>query len=91
MYMEPVIEPNMFRQVGIPAPEDPHQRTEYFELVLNDLASRIGRPTPEVRGYHLTGPEQSERTWRVVCTVRGHQVAPCYHTPLFPLVCFVPG
>ena len=84
--MEPESEPHKFRQVGVPAPKDPAQRPEYFELVLKDLASRIGRPPPEVRGYHETRPEQSERTWRVVCTVRGRQVAPCCDDIVFEVL-----
>ena len=63
-----------FRQVGVPL--HPDDRPEYFELVLRDLAIEIGRPTPEVRGYLETRPDNSERTWRVVCTVRGCQVTP---------------
>lgn len=70
--MEP--HPHRFHQVGVP--QRPGDRLEYFELVLREMTAHIGRPPPEVRGYLQTKPEQSERTWRVVCTVRGRQVAP---------------
>ena len=63
-----------YRQVGVPL--HPDDRPEFFELVLRDLAIEIKRPTLEVREYVETRPSQSERTWRVVCTVRGRQAAP---------------
>src|SRR4051812_12246785 len=47
----------------------------YFEVALRDAAPKIGRPSPEIRGYRQEVPEYSRRSWRVECMLRGCQVA----------------
>src|SRR3954453_7950639 len=66
-------QPHPFRQAGVlrlgAVPV-------HIEVALRDAAAKIGRPHPEIRGYHQEVPEYSERSWRVECTLRGRQVAP---------------
>lgn len=73
-------EPDQFRQVGVQIPAG------YFETALRQLAELLGRPPPELRGYRLDRPESSDASWRVVCTVRGQQVAPVCEDLTFEVV-----
>jgi hypothetical protein len=45
-----------------------------FERDLVELAARLGRPRPEVRGYRLFAEGTRELAYQVVCQVRGKEV-----------------
>jgi hypothetical protein len=45
-----------------------------FERDLVELAARLGRPRPEVRGYRLFEEGTRELAYQVVCQVRGKEV-----------------
>jgi hypothetical protein len=45
-----------------------------FERDLVELATRLGRPRPEVRGYRLFEEGTRELAYQVVCQVRGKEV-----------------
>jgi hypothetical protein len=47
-----------------------------FERDLVELAARLGRPHPEVRGYRLFEEGTRELPYRLVCQVRGREVSP---------------
>jgi hypothetical protein len=47
-----------------------------FERDLVELAARLGRPRPEVRGYRLFEEGTRELAIQVVCQVRGKEVPP---------------
>jgi regulator of replication initiation timing len=47
-----------------------------FERDLVELAARLGRPRPEVRGYRLFEEGTRELAIHVVCQVRGKEVSP---------------
>jgi hypothetical protein len=58
------------RQVGT------HEEIVVFERDLVELAARLGRPRPEVRGYRLFEEGTRELAYRIVCQVRGREVPP---------------
>jgi hypothetical protein len=62
--------PTTHRQIGT------HEDVLVFERDLVELAARLGRPRPEVRGYHLFEEGTRELAIRVVCQVRGKEVPP---------------
>jgi hypothetical protein len=62
--------PTAHRQVGT------HEDVLVFERDLVELAARLGRPRPEVRGYRLFEEGTRELAIRVVCQVRGKEVLP---------------
>ena len=76
--------PRVFCQVGVP--EIPGDEPGYFETALRRQAALIGRPPPEIRGYHRNVPEQFGMSWRVVCTLRGRQVEPICEDIQFEVV-----
>jgi hypothetical protein len=45
-----------------------------FERNLVELATRLGRLRPEVRGYRLLDEGTRELAYQVVCQVRGKEV-----------------
>jgi hypothetical protein len=47
-----------------------------FEHDLVELAARLGRPCPEVRGYRLFEEGNRELAYRIICQVRGREVPP---------------
>jgi hypothetical protein len=47
-----------------------------FEHDLVELAARLGRPHPEVRGYRLFEEGTRELAYQVVCQVHGKEVPP---------------
>jgi hypothetical protein len=47
-----------------------------FERDLVELAARLGRLHPEVRGYRLFEEGTRELAYRIVCQVRGREVLP---------------
>jgi regulator of replication initiation timing len=53
-----------------------HEDMLVFERDLVELAARLGRPRPEVRGYRLFEEGTRELAIRVVCQVRGKEVLP---------------
>jgi hypothetical protein len=62
--------PTAHRQIGT------HEDVLIFERDLVELATRLGRPRPEVRGYRLFEEGTWELAIRVVCQVRGKEVPP---------------
>jgi hypothetical protein len=62
--------PTAHRQVGT------HEDVLVFVRDLVELAARLGRPRPEVRGYRLFEERTRELAIRVVCQVRGKEVPP---------------
>jgi hypothetical protein len=62
--------PTAHRQVGT------HEDVLVFERDLVELATRLGRPRPEVRGYRLFEEGTRELAYQVVCQVRGKEVPP---------------
>jgi hypothetical protein len=62
--------PTAHRQVGT------HEEIVVFERDLLELAARLGRPCPEVRGYRLFEEGTRELAYRIVCQVRGREVPP---------------
>jgi hypothetical protein len=62
--------PTAHRQVGT------HEDVLIFEHDLVELAARLGRPRPEVRGYRIFEEGTRELAYRVVCQVRGKEVPP---------------
>jgi hypothetical protein len=58
------------RQVGT------HDEIVVFERDLVELAARLGRPRPEVRGYRLFEEGTRELAYRIVYQVRGREVPP---------------
>jgi hypothetical protein len=62
--------PTAHRQVGT------HEDVLVFERDLVELAARLGRPRPKVRGYRLFEEGTRELAIRVVCQVRGKEVPP---------------
>src|SRR4051812_16064338 len=59
-----------FHQVGLDLP------LQLFEAKLGELAHLVVRPTPEIKGAHITTLIDGELSWLVVCTVRGGVVLP---------------
>jgi hypothetical protein len=47
-----------------------------FEHDLVELAARLGRPRPEVRGYRIFEEGTRELAYKVVCQVRGKEGPP---------------
>jgi hypothetical protein len=47
-----------------------------FERDLVELAARLGRPRPEIRGYRLFEEGTRELAYQVICQVRGKEVPP---------------
>jgi hypothetical protein len=47
-----------------------------FERDLVELAARLGRPRPEVRGYRLFEEGSRELAYQVVCQVHGKEAPP---------------
>jgi hypothetical protein len=62
--------PTAHRQVGT------HEDVLVFERDLVELATRLGRPCPEIRGYHPFEEGTRELAYQVVCQVRGKDVPP---------------
>jgi hypothetical protein len=62
--------PTAHHQVGT------HEDVLVFEHDLVELAARLGRLRPEVRGYHLFEEGTRELAYQVVCQVRGKEVPP---------------
>jgi hypothetical protein len=62
--------PTAHRQVGT------HEEIVVFERDLVELAARLGRPRPEVRGYRLFEEGTRELAYHVVCQVCGREVPP---------------
>jgi hypothetical protein len=62
--------PTAHRQIGT------HEDVLVFERDLVELAMRLGRLRPEVRGYHLFEEGTRELAIRVVSQVRGKEVPP---------------
>jgi hypothetical protein len=62
--------PTAHRQVGT------HEDVLIFERDLVELATHLGRPRPEVRGYHCFKEGTRELAIRVVCQVHGKEVLP---------------
>jgi hypothetical protein len=62
--------PTAHRQVST------HEDVLVFERDLVELAARLGRPRPEVRGYRLFEEGTRELEYQVVCQVRGKEVPP---------------
>jgi hypothetical protein len=62
--------PTAHRQVGT------HEEIVVFERDLVELAARLGRPRPEVRGYRLFEEGTRELAYRIVWQVRGREVLP---------------
>jgi hypothetical protein len=62
--------PSAHRQIGT------HDDVLIFERDLVELAARLGRPRPEVRGYRLFEEGTRELAIRVVCQVRRKEVPP---------------
>jgi hypothetical protein len=62
--------PTAHRQVGT------HEEIVVFERDLVELAARLGRPRPEVRGYHLFEEGTGELAYRIVYQVHGREVPP---------------
>jgi hypothetical protein len=60
--------PTAHRQVGT------HDEIVVFKRDLVELAARLGRPRPEVRGYRLFEEGTRELAYRVVCQVCGREV-----------------
>jgi hypothetical protein len=56
------------RQVGT------HEEIMVFERDLVELAARLGRPRPKVRGYRLFEEGTRELAYRVACQVCGREV-----------------
>jgi hypothetical protein len=53
-----------------------HEEVVIFERDLVELTHRLGRPSTEVRGYHLFNEGTRELAWLVVCQVRGKETPP---------------
>jgi FtsZ-binding cell division protein ZapB len=64
------IEYTAFRQVGTELP------LLVFERNLMDLAKKVGRPAPEIKGGIIPEFAEGDRCWHVVCTLRGGVVPP---------------
>jgi hypothetical protein len=62
--------PTAHRQVGT------HEEIVVFERDLVELAARLGRSRPEVRGYRLFEEGTRELAYRIICQVRGRDVPP---------------
>jgi hypothetical protein len=62
--------PTAHRQVGT------HEDVLVFEHDLVELAARLRRLRPEVRGYHLFKEGTRELAYQVVCQVRRKEVPP---------------
>jgi hypothetical protein len=62
--------PTAHRQVGT------HEDVLVFESDLVELAARLRRPRPEVRGYRLFEEGTRGLAYQVVCQVRGKEVPP---------------
>jgi hypothetical protein len=62
--------PTAHRQIGS------HEDVLVFERDLVELATRLGRPRPEVRGYRLFEEGTRELAYQVVCQVHGKEVPP---------------
>jgi hypothetical protein len=62
--------PSTHRQIGT------HEDVLIFERDLVELAARLGRLCPEVRGYHLFEEGTRELAICVVCQVHGKEVSP---------------
>jgi hypothetical protein len=62
--------PTEHRQVGT------HEDVLVFERDLVELAARLGRPCPEVRGYRLFKEGTRELAYLVVCQVHRKEVPP---------------
>jgi hypothetical protein len=60
--------PTSHRQVGT------HEDVLVFERDLVELAARLGRPRPEVRGYRLFKEGTRELAYQVFCQVWGKEV-----------------
>jgi hypothetical protein len=62
--------PTAHRQIGT------HEDVLIFEHDLVELATRLGCPHPEVRGYRLFEEGTRELAYQVVCQVCGKEVTP---------------
>jgi hypothetical protein len=60
--------PTAHHQVGT------HEDMLVFERDLVELAARLGRPRPEIRGYRLFEEGTHELAYQVVCQVHGKEV-----------------
>lgn len=59
-----------YRRVGVDPPP------MIFEADLIEMCRRVGRPTPEIKGAKVHTHPEGDRTWLVVCTLRGGVVPP---------------
>jgi hypothetical protein len=62
--------PTAHHQVGT------HEDMLIFARNLVELAARLGRPCPEVRGYRLFEEGTRKLVYHVICEVRGKEVPP---------------
>jgi hypothetical protein len=62
--------PTTHRQVGT------HEDVLVFERDLVELAARLRRPRPEIRGYQLFEEGTRELAYQVICQVHGKEVPP---------------
>jgi hypothetical protein len=72
--------PTAHRQVGT------HEDVLIFERNLVELAARLGRPHPKVRGYLLFEEGTRELAYQVVCQVRGKEVPSIYQGFTFEVI-----
>jgi hypothetical protein len=57
-----------------------------FERDLVELAARLGRPCPEIRGYRLFEEGARELAYQVICQVRGKEVPPTSQELTFEVI-----